>query len=230
MTGTRPPIAWVVIAAFLCLGAAAGVEAVHDRAFPSGAYDETLLYVPSGAAVARLGLGYDALLSDIYWIRAVQYFGGRTLAERARLDHDLLYPLLDITTTLDPWFNLAYRYGAIFVAEGAPKPGRPDLAIALLEKAIRAMPERWQYRYDIAFIHYRWRHDFHAASEWFRKASEVPGSPEWLPGLAAITLAQGGNREGSRFLWQRILNEAEQEYMRNTAAHRLAQLDILDEL
>jgi hypothetical protein len=226
----RPPTRWILLAAAACLAATVAIQHARERVSPGGAADETILYVPSGAAVARLALGYDALLADVYWIRAVQWFGGKSLAERARLEHDLLYPLLDITTTLDPYFNIAYRYGAIFIAEGAPNPGRPDLAIALLEKGMRAAPDRWQYPYDIAFIYYWWLHDYQKASEWFARASQVPRSPEWLPGLAAITRAQGGDRRGARFLWTQIYESAEEEYMRHAAQHRLAQLDVMDEL
>ena len=43
--------------------------------------------------------------------------------------YDLLYPLLDVTTSLDPSFNIAYRFGSIFLAEEYPMgPGRPELA------------------------------------------------------------------------------------------------------
>jgi hypothetical protein len=226
----RPRAGWIVMAALACLAAAAAVQFVRDERMPPTAGEDTILYVPSPTAMKRLALGYDDVLADLYWIRAVQWFGGHTLVERARIEHDLLYPLLDITTTLDPHFNMAYRFGAIFLAEGAPRPGNPDLAIALLEKAMRTMPERWHYPYDIAFVHYWWRHDYQAAAQWFEKASRLEGSPEWLPGLAAMTLTEGGNRAASRFLWKRILDEAEQEYMRNTASHRLVQLDVLDEL
>jgi hypothetical protein len=181
--------------------------------------------------MSRLALAYDDLLADLYWIRAVQYFGGQTLAERARLEQDLLYPLLDIATTLDPYFNIVYRFGAVFLAEGYPDPpGRPDLAIKLLEKGFAANPARWQYLYDAAFVHYWWLRDFRAASEWFTRASRVPGSPEWMPGLAASTLARGGNREGARFIWKQVYDTAEAPYMRDTARHNLVQLDIMDEL
>ena len=52
----------------------------------------------------------------------------------------LLYPLLDLTTTLDPYFSIAYRFGAIFLGEPYPGgPGRPDLADrAAAERARRA--------------------------------------------------------------------------------------------
>ena len=42
------------------------------------------------------------------------------------------------TTTLDPYFNIAYRFGAIFLGERYPGgPGRPDQAVALLARASR---------------------------------------------------------------------------------------------
>jgi hypothetical protein len=226
----RPASGWLLVAAALCLAAAISVQYARERWYPAAPPGEDVLYVPSGAVLSRMALGYDALLADVYWIRAVQYFGGQTLAERARLTHDLLHPLLDITTTLDPYFNIAYRFGSVFIAEGAPKPGRPDLAIALLEKGMRAVPERWQYPYDIAFVYYWWLQDYRRASEWFARASVIPGSPEWMPGMAAITAARGGDRRGARFLWRQIYENAEQAYMRVSAEHRLVQLDILDEL
>jgi tetratricopeptide (TPR) repeat protein len=221
----------LVAAALACFAAAVTVQYLRERWLPPPRVDESMLYVESGSAMSRLALAYDDLLADLYWIRAVQYFGGQTLAERARLEQDLLYPMLDIATTLDPYFNIVYRFGAVFLAEGYPDPpGRPDLAIKLLEKGFAANPTRWQYLYDAAFVHYWWLRDFRAASEWFTRASRVPGSPEWMPGLAASTLARGGNREGARFVWQQVYDTAEAPYMRDTARHNLVQLDIMDEL
>ena len=46
----------------------------------------------------RLSLGYEGLLADIYWTRAVQYFGSQHVHKSE--DYRLLYPLLDLTATL----------------------------------------------------------------------------------------------------------------------------------
>src|SRR5882672_10666410 len=73
---------------------------------------EEVLYLPSGKMVKRLSLGYSSLLADIYWTRAVQYFGGRFGQKSKRFD--LLYPLLDITTDLDPQLLEAYQGGSVF--------------------------------------------------------------------------------------------------------------------
>jgi hypothetical protein len=149
----------------------------------------------------------------------------------ARDEFTLLYPLLDITTALDPRFNIAYRFGAVFLAEPYPGgPGRPDLAIALLEKGLRERPDKWEYMEDIGFVHYWYVHDFGAAARWFARASEVPGAPWWLRSLAATTLAAGGDRRSSRVMWEAIRQSAEIEWLRQDADRRLAQLRALDEM
>src|SRR5271169_3206167 len=61
---------------------------------------EEVLYVSSPKGLKRLSLGYDGLLADVYWTRAVQYFGDKLT--RGSDHFDLLAPLLEITTTLDP--------------------------------------------------------------------------------------------------------------------------------
>jgi hypothetical protein len=143
--------------------------------------------------------------------------------------YPLLFPLLDLTTSLDPRFNIAYRFGSIFLAEAPPAgPGRPDQAIALLEKGLRERPDKWEYMQDIGFVHYWWTHDFKAAAEWFRKAGEVPGAPWFLRSLAATTLAEGGDRRSSRLMWESILQTAEIDWLRNEAERRLMQLAALD--
>jgi tetratricopeptide (TPR) repeat protein len=140
-----------------------------------------------------------------------------------------LYPLLDITTTLDPRFNIAYRFGSVFLAEPYPRGAdRPDLAIALLEKGLRERPDKWQYLQDIGFVYYWFRHDYLSASAWFQKAADVPGAPWWLRSLAANTLAQGGDRASSRAMWTAILQTAETDWVRKDAERRLIQLQALD--
>jgi hypothetical protein len=175
----------------------------------------------------RLALGFGAIWADVYWIRAVQYYGGVKLSREDReKDYDSLYPLLDITTTLDPRFNIAYRFGAILLSEGYPNgPGSPDQAIALLEKGIREMPEKWQFYHDAGFVHYWWRQDAQEAARWFLRGADIPGSPAWLRPLAASVLVQGGERESARALWLEMEANAEQDWMRQSARRGLMQLD-----
>ena len=183
----------------------------------------------SPAFLARAALSYDALVADIYWIRAVQYYGRSKLAKDEQKGYGLLYPLLDLTTSVDPYYNIAYRFGAIFLSEPYPGgAGRPDLAIALLQKGLRAQPSKWQLAEDIGFVYYWSSQDYRNAADWFTRASNMPNAPEWLKPLAAVTLARGGSRESSRRLWTEIVRNADAEWLRTQGEFRLQQLDAMD--
>jgi len=230
--------AGVLVLTSVCLGAGASLQTVRDRRYPAAPVEQDSLYITSGRALQLMTAGYNALAADLYWIRTIQYYGRTKLKTREAgapvgpdSDYHLLYPLLDLTTTLDPRFNIAYRFGSIFLAETAPGgPGRPDLAIALLEKGLRERPDKWEYMQDIGFVHYWWTHDFQAAAEWFKRAGEAPGGPWFLKSLAATTLAEGGDRRSSRLMWEAIRESAEIDWLKNEAERRLNQLLALDQI
>ena len=245
--GSAAGTAGIIVVASLLVAGAASVQALREERYPPPPIEEDQsLYLQSGSAARRLTGAYSAVAADLYWIRAIQHYGATKLrlTAAAKLapepppmiaappdEYALLYPLLDLTTSLDPRFNIAYRFGAVFLAEPYPSgPGRPDLAIALLEKGLRERPDKWEYMEDIGFVHYWYDHDYRAAAAWFQKASEVPGAPWWLRSLAATTLAQGGDRQSSRVMWEAIRQSAEIAWLRQDAERRLVQLRALDEI
>ena len=213
----------------LCLAGAVALHAAQDR-WPAPQVDRPeLLYVRSPAVMKRAALGYDAIAADLYWIRALQHFGEERLSPpEHRRTYALLFPMLDLATTLDPYFSIAYRFGSIFLGEPYPGgPGRPDLAIALLKKGLAAQPAKWQYMQDLGFVYYWHMRDYKTAAAEFQRASEVPGAPNWLRPLAAVTLAEGGHRSASRALWEQLA-KSEEAWLRSSATLRLAQLDAME--
>jgi tetratricopeptide (TPR) repeat protein len=236
------PVVGVVLLVGSLLAAAAALQRVREEEYPPAAADDATLYITSGSTLRRMTAGYNALAADLYWIRTIQYYGDIKLKQgnaalspgplsSAPADYSLLYPLLDLTTSLDPRFNIAYRFGAIFLAEAYPGgAGRPDLAVALLEKGLRERPDKWEYMQDIGFVYYWWVRDYRAAADWFNRASQVPGAPWWLRSLAATTLAEGGDRQSSRRMWEAIRESAEIDWLRRDAERRLAQLTALDQI
>jgi hypothetical protein len=235
-----------IVVVIALMAAAVQVQAARERAYPSRGEEEATVYITSSEAARRMSLGHSTLAADIYWIRALQYYGGTkrrlasewpqlapppSLAADPAAGYPLLYPLLDLTTSLDPRFNVAYRFGATFLAEPSPNgPGRPDLAVALLDKGLRARPDKWEYMQDIGFVHYWYNHDYREAASWFDKASRVAGAPWWLKPLAATTLVQGGDRRSSRQMWTAMRQSAENDWLKQEADRRLAQLLALDEI
>jgi hypothetical protein len=221
------PIGIVLLAAAATAGAA-GVLHARERRAPLPSSTHRLLYLRSGTVADRLFLSFDALASDLYWIRTIQHYGRDRKSARTTDRFDQLQPLLDLTTTLDPHFNIAYRFGAIFLSFDPPDgPARPDQAIALLEKGLQRNPRRWQYAHDIGFIHYWHTRRYDEAAAWFDRAADMPGAPEWMRPLAAVTRAEGGDRAGARRLLSELLH-SDETYIRRAAERGLAQLQALD--
>ena len=82
------------------LAAAIALQVVRERAYPQVGSPVEEVYFASGEDVGRLALSFKSVLSDVYWIRAIQYFAGTRLLGRPAAKTDLLYPLLDVTTSL----------------------------------------------------------------------------------------------------------------------------------
>jgi hypothetical protein len=136
---------------------------------------------------------------------------------------------VDITTTLDPRLEIAYRYGAIFLSEPSPMgAGRPREGIELLERGVRALPSSWRLRQDLGFFHFVFLKDPHTAARILAEAAEMPGAAFWLRTLAADLVARGGDREASRRMWRQMHEQAEEGIIRENAALRLQILDSLD--
>ncbi len=184
---------------------------------------EEILYVPSGKTLKRMSLGYSSLLADIYWTRAVQYFGAR-LQERSTR-YDLLAPLLDITTDLDPHLIVAYETGAIFLSQKTMiNAGQPDKAVTLLEKGIRENPEVWHLYFTLGFVHYIDRHDPKAAQEAFDKGSKVPGAMFWMKVLAARMAEHSREISTAIELWENIRNSTTDKNILENATNHLLSL------
>jgi tetratricopeptide (TPR) repeat protein len=182
------------------------------------------LLLRSGNVLKKLSLGYDSLLADIYWTRAVQYFGER--AQKPGANFDLLAPLLDITTTLDPKLMIAYRFGAIFLSE--PKPdgaGEPEKAVELVKKGIAANPDEWRLYQDLGFLYSIRLNDNKKAAEAYLEGSKNPKSFIWMKVLAARVAESGDSPSTSKLIWEEVYASTQDEAIRKTALKHVKALD-----
>lgn len=184
-----------------------------------------VLYVPSPKVLKRLSLGYDGLLADIYWTRAVQYFGGKRHAGADQ--YALLAPLLEITTTLDPHLIVAYEFGGNFLA---PKPpngaGMPRAAIDLAEYGIRHNPNEWRLYYNLGFVYYMELKDYAGAADAFRRGSQVPNAHPWLKIMAAQMAERAGDLQTARLMWVTTYQTSQDTMIRANAAAHLRALQV----
>jgi len=190
---------------------------------------EEILYIENGEALKKIVLGFESLAADLYWLRTVQYFGGQRLYSTDKR-FELLEPLLNITTTLDPHLKVAYTYGATFLSEPRPTgAGEPLKGLALIDRGIENNPDNWRFYLDKGFIYFWVLEDYKKAAEIFLEGSKLPGAPYWMMATAGRTLTRGGDRDTAKQLWRILYDTAENEQMRHNALTHLQQLDALDQ-
>ena len=195
-----------------------------DRVRPTASVQETL-YVSSPKLLKRLCLGYDGLLADIYWTRTVQYFG--STHSRGGGTYKLLWPLLNITTQLDPHLIPAYEFGETFLVAKPPQgAGDPEKAIELARTGIQNNPDDWRMYYDLAFVYYDQK-DYRDAAEAFLRGSQLQQTHPFLKIMAAQMAQHGGDLSTARMMWSATLQTGQDALIRaNAAAHlRAIQVD-----
>lgn len=183
------------------------------------------LYIRSTTALRRMSLGYTGLLADVYWTRAVQYFG--THFHNDAQDFSLLAPLLEMATELDPKLYPAYQFGANFLA---PKPpngaGRPDKALALIKYGIEHNPEEWRLYYNLGFLYYIEFKDYAGAADAFARGARLPITNPYMPILAARMAQHAGEFETARMLWVTTYQSTKEGVIRQNALEHLQALRV----
>jgi len=197
----------------------------HLDSLRSQATLEEVLYIPSPKVVKRLSLGYDGLLADVYWTRAVQYFGNKHhLGSR---DYQLLAPLLEITTALDPHLIVAYEFGANFLAPPPPNGAAlAQRAVQLVEYGIRNNPDEWRLYYNLGFIYYMELKDYAKAADAFARGSKAPNAHPALTIMAAEMAQHAGELEMARMMWTTAYQSTRDRNVRANAITHLRALRV----
>ncbi len=175
---------------------------------------ENFLILPRAAVLRPLLLGFHPLAADLYWLRTVQYFGGRIESHEPLPQ---LYPLVDLATSLDPHFVEAYRLGGLFldIAHQVPQ------AIAIYQKGIAANPDRWELPHDLGRLSYLELKDYPEALRWWLVANRLPGRPPYLSRFIARLYTKTGALETALELWQNMYEHASNEVVRQIAKREI---------
>ena len=220
----------IIIAGFAVVISLSGYLERVRPPLPDGYEDSDLSM--NGSRLKGYGLGMEGLMADWYWMRALQYIGGKIVnskTEFINIDdlHDLnprlLYPMLENATELDPHFIGAYSFGAIIL----PAIDR-DKAINLTEKGIANNPNEWRLYQQLGYIYWRLG-NYDKAAEIYERGSEIAGAQPFMKMMAASMKTEGGSRDTARKIFQQMLDGSDDPMVRLTAERKLMQFDSLDE-
>ena len=195
----------------------------------SAVIDESLYLNPVTAR--RMSLGFNGLVADWYWMRSLQYVGKKilsvpedvTIDDLGQLNLKLLAPLLDTATTLDPHFLDPYEYAAVVLPAVDVQQ-----AIRITQKGIDANPNAWRLYHQLGYIYWQ-QQNYAAASDIYRRGSQIPGAPPWMTAMTAKMSADGGSRTTAREIYMRMHEESADEKVRDMAQRRIVQLNSLDQ-
>ncbi len=194
---------------------------------------DAMLYLPSGAYLQQMALGYQQVWADILWLRTIGYY-----ADQVNSDSDLpgprvpgrdsgekkfayLYRMLDIITTLDPKFLYPYLFGGVTLSI---ELRRPDLANAILRKGLREHPDVWKIPFLIGFNTYFGEGDAATAARYIGLAAGLPGAPKYLPGFAARLYTRGGGRDKALAFLSEVIRQTEDPGLRAQLIERYRQI------
>lgn len=217
------PVAIVVLVALV-----APLQLRLDAELGAFRDQESVLLAWSGQTMKKLSPGFEGPVADIYWLRTIQYYGGQKVFSSERR-FDLVAPLVDITVTLDPRMDVAYRLGALFLSEQPPSgAGRPNEGEKLLMRGVGANPSNWRLAQELAYFQAEFLNERARAAATILRARLIPGAPEWFSALGASFLQKGGDRASSRAIWKDIYANSKEEFMRDGAVRQLSYLDAID--
>lgn len=176
---TFPSIIFIVIVAL----SVHTIQQVHDAQCNTTTITEDFKFLPSGAFLKGAALSFDEVLADLLWIKAIGYFG-----EHYRTDKNFqwLRHILDVTTTLDPYFQDPYEFGGIILGY---ELNDLEGSLELLEKGMNNVPRHhtryWYLPFFTAFNYMYYKGDYQKAAHYLEIASSFPQRPEYLPLLVA---------------------------------------------
>jgi tetratricopeptide (TPR) repeat protein len=221
----------------LALAIAFGVEIklsdyleAHRISVPESYGDEDLDL--QGKRLKGWALGTEGLLADWYWMRSLQYVGGKidkstddviNLDNLRPLNPRLLYPLLDNATDLDPKFITAYSYGATVLPAIDP-----DQAIKLTQKGISNNPNSWRLYQYLGYIYWRLQ-QYDNAADIYTRGSQIEGAPPFLQMMAGMMKTRGGSRDTARSIYHQLYDSAQDQQTKDSVMLRMQWLDSMDE-
>ncbi len=165
-------------------------------------------FVPQPKLARAVSFGYHAVMSDYYWLQAVQVIGrsGRPEAHSKHLGR-----LIDVVTTVNPWVGHPYRFAAVWLTQDEAAVRQAN---ELLERGIAYHPDEWRMRFYLGFNYYYYLEEDLIAADVLETVIPLEGRPLYLPRMVARLRAGDSGLEVSEVFLQELIRGAENPYQK----------------
>ena len=176
------------------------------------------MYIPSGDFLEPFALGYNQIVADLFWIKAISYFADELKRGGQYL---WLYHILDLVTTLDPKFKWPYYFGALVLSLEA---NQVEESNRILKKALRHHPDAWQFPFYLGFNYWHHYDDPVTAASYIEIAARLPGAPRYLRTFPATLYSKAGHIETAIIFLQEMEKTAQEPKVKNRIKKKIKEL------
>ncbi len=187
----------------------AGTAAVHAHLPSERAAQGSELWVPDPQFARIASIGFRNVVSDYYWLQALQIVGGSK--SDPSVHGPLLGQLVDLVTRLDPWVDHPYRFAAIWMTDSLDSVRKAD---AILARGIEIHPDEWRNPFYQGVNRLLYLDEEDRAADALEKAMRLPGSPRYLPRLVARLRVGGSGLEAAATMLADLAASSDDPYAR----------------
>lgn len=182
--------------------------------------------IPPPPHVERFAFGYQEVIADTLWIRALQDFDycDSKIAENVCRNNSWLFQMLDSITNLSPNFRIPYAAGALALTviitdvEGATK---------IFDKGVKAFPNDWPLLYRAAY-HYLYEvNDKKRAAELLIAAGKN-GAPTWVFSLAGRLYSDDGKIDLAKALMEQMIREKQEPWIIERVRKKIESIELAE--
>lgn len=189
----------------------------YDQSRSKRSKDQPLILPAEVVKAADLGL--DSAASDYFWLASIQYFGDY------RTDrYKDMAKYIDLSTQLNPKFSYPYAFGVLML----PDLGMTSEAIKLGEKGIAEADPDWRIPYYMGTMYHINLKDYTNAAKSFDLAAKTNGAPSSIQQIAASYATRPDLREQTKQIWIGILENSNDEVVKERAGTYVYHYEILD--
>jgi tetratricopeptide (TPR) repeat protein len=200
----------------LCLlaGGFMGLKTRIDRIPRRKIPGSSIIYIPSGKYLKTATFGYSAVLADVIYIWAIQYYANTAIEDRyTHLTH-----VFSIISDLDPSYVDPYVVGALIAVEDTR-----DIALALkiLDMGLAKNPDQWIFPLEAGHYAQLYLKDYALAKEYYKKTMDIPGAPDIARRLYAASAFKANDLATAWETWLEVFRTAADPQIRQIASNHL---------
>lgn len=174
----------------------------------------SIIYMPSGKYLKFASFGNSAMMADLVYLWAIQYYGNYNIPNR----FEFLEHIFSIISELDPSYLDPYEVGALIAVYEAKDV---DMAFKILDLGLKNNPGQWIFPFQAGHYAQMFLQDFGLARAYYEKTQSIEGAPSQTERLAANAAFKMMDYDTAWQDWLDIYQTATDERIIKIAANHL---------